>query len=214
MSILTKGLSKLFGSKSDRDIKAAMPYVDKTNQVYEMLKAISDDDLRNKTAELKDRINQALQQIDQEITDQHQLLEDEPNLSLQDKEAAFNKIDSLEEQRNKELEEVLMDILPEAFAVVKETARRFKDNGGLTVTATMLDKQLAANKSHIEIKGEKAIWKNEWEAAGTLTKWEMLHYDVQLIGGIVLHEGKIAEMATEKENPCSYLAGLPQCPCR
>lgn len=196
MSILTKGLSKLFGSKSDRDIKAAMPYVEKTNIVYDTLKGISDDDLRNKTAELKDRINQTLEQIDQEIVSQHQLIEEQPDLSLQDKEAAFNKIDSLEEQRNKELEEVLMEVLPEAFAVVKETARRFKENGALQVTATMLDKQLASQKNHIEIKGDIAIWKNEWEAAGTLTKWEMLHYDVQLIGGIVLHEGKIAEMAT------------------
>jgi len=196
MSILTKGLAKLFGSKSDRDVKEVTPYVEEINKVYDSLSSLTDDELRNKTQELKDMIAEDLKDIDGQIEELHRRIEEETGLSIQEKEASFDAIDKLEEDRNVELEKVLLEILPEAFAVVKETARRFKENGELTVQATMMDRQLAAKGDHIQINGDTSTWKNEWMAAGSLVKWEMLHYDVQLIGGIVLHQGKIAEMAT------------------
>ena len=196
MSILTKGLAKLFGSKSDRDVKEVTPYVEEINKVYDSLSSLTDDELRNKTQELKDKIAEDLKDIDGQIEELHRRIEEETGLSIQEKEASFDAIDKLEEDRNVELEKVLLEILPEAFAVVKETARRFKENGELTVQATMMDRQLAAKGDHIQINGDTSTWKNEWMAAGSLVKWEMLHYDVQLIGGIVLHQGKIAEMAT------------------
>ena len=196
MSVFTKGLAKLFGSKSDRDIKEVTPYVEEINKIYKSLSSLSDNELRNKTTELKAVINSDLKEIDDQIAELHQKVEDNPDLDIQEKEAAFEAIDKLEEDRNEALEKTLMKILPEAFAVVKETARRFKENGQLTVEASMWDRQLAAKGEHIKIDGDKATWKNEWMAAGNLVKWEMLHYDVQLIGGVVLHQGKIAEMAT------------------
>lgn len=196
MSILTKGIAKLFGSKSDKDIKEVMPIVDQINQVYASLQSISDEELRAKTQEFKDRIGSDLKDIDDQIEALRQRIENEADLDIQEKENVFQSIDKLEEQRNEELEVVLMNVLPEAFAVVKETARRFKEVGKLTVSANMMDRQLASEGDHIQINGDTATWHNEWMAAGNLVKWEMLHYDVQLIGGIVLHKGKISEMAT------------------
>ncbi|HEY9117484.1 MAG TPA: DEAD/DEAH box helicase, partial [Roseivirga sp.] len=196
MSILTKGLAKLFGSKSDRDIKEVTPYVEEINKIYSSLSSLTDDELRNKTTEFKAKIAEDLKEIDTQIAELHQRIEENPDLDIQEKESAFEAIDKLEEDRNEELEKTLMEIMPEAFAVVKETARRFKEIGQLKVTAGMWDRQLATKGQHIRIEGDSAIWKNEWMAAGNLVKWEMLHYDVQLIGGIVLHQGKIAEMAT------------------
>lgn len=196
MSILTKGLAKLFGSKSDRDIKEVTPYVEEINKIYSSFSSLTDDELRNKTAEFKAKIAENLKEIDTQIAELHKRIEENPDLDIQEKESAFEAIDKLEENRNEELEKTLMVIMPEAFAVVKETARRFKEQGQLKVTAGMWDRQLAAKGQHIQIEGNSAIWKNEWMAAGNLVKWEMLHYDVQLIGGIVLHQGKIAEMAT------------------
>lgn len=196
MSVLTKGLAKLFGSKSDRDIKEVTPYVEEINKRFVSLSGLSDDELRNKTTELKDIIASDLKSIDDQIAELQDKVENDPDLDIQEKEATFEAIDKLEEDRNEALEKTLMRILPDAFAVVKETARRFKENGELKVTATIWDQQLAAKGDHIQIVSGTAIWKNEWMAAGTLVKWEMLHYDVQLIGGIVLHQGKISEMAT------------------
>ncbi|MFY0594163.1 preprotein translocase subunit SecA [Roseivirga sp.] len=196
MSIFTKGISKLFGSKSERDIKEVTPLVKEINKVYETLSGLSDDQLRGKTQEFKDQIAKDLKSVDDEIAALHERIEKEPDLDIQEKESIFQSIDKLEDTRNEELEVVLMTILPSAFAVVKETARRLKENGKLVVTANMMDRQLASNGDHIEIAGDTATWHNEWMAAGTLVKWEMLHYDVQLIGGIVLHKGKISEMAT------------------
>jgi preprotein translocase subunit SecA len=117
-------------------------------------------------------------------------------MDIDAKEETFNQIDILEEERNKDLEKVLMEILPQAFAVVKETGRRYKENGKLEVEAQMFDELYAAQHSNVEIKSGKAIWHNKWIAAGNEITWDMMHYDVQLIGGIVLHQGKIAEMAT------------------
>ena len=215
MSILNKGLAKLFGNKSERDIKAITPLVLEINKAFDNLASISDDELRGKTLEFKKIIAEDLKEIDDQISALHKRVEDEPNLDLNEKDSIFQSIDKLEETRNESLEVTLNRILPEAFAVVKETARRFKDNGELKVSATMMDRQLAASKSHIQIDGDTATWKNEWEAAGNLLKWEMLHYDVQLIGGIVLHSGKIAEMATGEGKTLvatlpAYLNALPE----
>lgn len=189
-------IKKIFGTKSDRDIKRIMPWVESTNQEYALLREISDDQLRAKTEELKNIIRKHLATIDQELKTLHHKIEDQPDLSLHQKEAIFEKIDLLELDRNKQLEEVLIQVLPKAFAVVKETARRFKENGALVVDVTPHDQQIAALKSNVQINGGRATWSNKWLAAGNEMTWEMLHYDVQLIGGIVLHEGKISEMAT------------------
>lgn len=193
---ITKGLAKIFGTKSEKDIKEVMPLVDKIHTEYDLLTNISNDDLRGKTQEVKKTIQTFLESIDKELENLHLSVDDKPNQDLHEKEAIFNQIDALEKKRDEELEKVLMEVLPVAFAIVKETARRFKEIGDLEVTATMLDKSLAAKHDHIEIVSDKAIWKNRWKAAGNEITWDMLHYDVQLIGGIVLHNGKIAEMAT------------------
>ncbi len=190
-------LTKLFGTKSDKDIKRVLPIVQKIHQAHAPLKGLTHDALRAKTAALKAQINDDLSYIDQQIQEKQAHIEEHPELDLHEKEAIFNQIDKLEEQRNKELEDnVLPKVLPEAFAIVKETARRFMENEVITVSATMHDKQYAAQYGHVTIDGEQAHWKNQWEAAGTMITWNMLHYDVQLIGGMILHEGKIAEMAT------------------
>ncbi len=194
--MIGKALKKIFGTKSDRDIKVIMPHVIKTKEEYAKLPDISDDELRAKTNDVKEQIDNHLNEIDKQLEELHQKVDENPELDIHEKEKIFNEIDELEESRNKQLEDILLEVLPQAFAIVKETARRFKENGQLVVTATMQDKQLAAKHEHVEIDGDKAIWHNEWLAAGNKMKWEMLHYDVQLIGGVVLHQGKVAEMAT------------------
>ncbi|MEL7004714.1 MAG: preprotein translocase subunit SecA, partial [Bacteroidota bacterium] len=193
---MLKFIAKVFGTKSEKDIKRVMPIVKEINNVYAKLADISDDELRNKTKEAQDQINEGLKSIDDELKGLHDQISDNPEMDINEKEEVFSKIDNLEEDRNKELEKVLMDVLPLAFAIVKETARRFKENKKLEVSATLQDKVIASKKSNVEINGDTAIWHNKWLAAGNEVVWEMLHYDVQLIGGIVLHEGKIAEMAT------------------
>lgn len=196
LDFLTKGISKVFGTKSDKDIKLVMPYVHQINQEYEKLSGLSNDELRGKTEEVRNIIASDLKAIDEKIAALHKKIEDDPELDIDEKEGIFNQIDALEEERNKELEVVLMNVLPQTFAIVKETAKRFKDNEKLEVTATLEDKKFASKYAHVELEGEKAVWHNRWMAAGNEVIWDMVHYDVQLIGGIVLHQGKIAEMAT------------------
>ena len=196
LNIITKGIAKVFGTKADRDVKELMPYVGIINAEYQKLTNITDEELRGKTQILKDEIAIHLKDIDDEMAALHQKIADNPDLDITDKENIFNKIDALEKQRDESLEEKLLDILPRAFAIVKETARRFTENKKLTVPASMMDKMLAATKPHIEIQGETAVWHNKWIAFGQDVEWNMIHYDVQLIGGVVLHQGKIAEMAT------------------
>ncbi len=196
LDFISKGITKMFGSKSERDIKDTMPYVQRTNEEFDALQAVSDDELRAKTLEIMSVINEDLKDIDDQVAALKQQLEDNPKLDISEKESVFLRIDKLEEDRNKKLEETLLKVLPAAFAVMKETARRFKDNGKLVVTATMFDKQIASKKANVKIEGEQATWLSQWDAAGTTITWDMLHYDVQLIGGVVLHQGKIAEMAT------------------
>lgn len=196
LDFVSKGIAKVFGTKSDKDIKKVLPYVGQINQVYQSYSTISDDDLRGETAKIREHITEGLAAIDAEIASLNQKVADNPDLDIHEKEEVFKAIDALEEDRNQALEDLLMEVLPQAFAIVKETARRFKENQQLTVTATIEDKALAAKHENVEIKGELAIWHNKWIAGGNEITWDMLHYDVQLIGGIVLHQGQIAEMAT------------------
>jgi preprotein translocase subunit SecA len=193
---MLKLIAKIFGTKSEKDIKRIMPLVEQTKQEGEQLKSVSNDDLRNETKKIQEFINQELKSIDDTLASLHQQIADNPQLEINDKEAIFIQIDKLEAHRNKELEKVLMKVLPRAFAIVRETARRFKENEYLEVTAQDFDRQYAASKENVKITGDKAHWQNQWVAAGNLVKWDMVHYDVQIIGGIVLHEGKVAEMAT------------------
>ncbi len=192
---MLKILSKLLGNKSDRDIKLLQPLVNKTKEEYSKLSSLSNDELRQKTADFKLRIQTYLTDIDAEISEVKQKAE-ALDLPINEKTEVYDKLDKLQKDRDKELEKVLLEILPEAFAVMKDTARRFTENKTLEVTATQADRELAARKPNVQIQGDKAIHHNTWMAAGTEVTWNMIHYDVQLIGGIVLHEGKIAEMAT------------------
>lgn len=192
---MLKVLGKLFGSKSERDIKKVRPLVDKIKAEYDKLQALTNDELRDKTFDFKNRIKEFLADIDAEI--QSLTTEaDDPSLPMEQKTAVYEKIDKLKKDRDEKLELVLMDILPEAFAVVKETANRFTHHEELEVTARDYDRDLATDRPNVRVEGDKAYWKNTWMAAGTEVTWNMVHYDVQLIGGIVLHQGKIAEMAT------------------
>ncbi|MEM9896798.1 MAG: preprotein translocase subunit SecA, partial [Bacteroidota bacterium] len=184
------------GTKSDKDLKQLNPFVGLINSEFEKLRDLTDDQLRSRTTELKAHIKEQLKTVDNQIADLHDKIDTTPDLDIQDKEALFDQIDALEADRDTELEKVLMDILPQGFAVVKETARRFAENEKIVVTATDHDREIASKKSNVKIEGNKATWLNKWMAAGNEVLWNMVHYDVQLIGGVVLHQGKIAEMAT------------------
>ncbi|GGE11452.1 preprotein translocase subunit SecA [Sphingobacterium cellulitidis] len=191
---MLKFLSKLFGSKSERDVKGVQPLVNKIKEEYEKLSGLTHDELRAKTLDFKQRISTYLQDIDNEINGLKEEAEATEDMEL--KTSTYDKIDKLTKDRDKKLEEVLLEILPEAFAVVKDTARRFTENKEIEVSASEFDREIAARKPNVSIQGDKAVWKNTWTAAGTEVTWNMVHYDVQLIGGIVLHQGKIAEMST------------------
>ncbi|WP_234735669.1 preprotein translocase subunit SecA [Tellurirhabdus bombi] len=196
INLITKGITKLFGTKAQRDLKELFPYVEKVNTEFAKLASLSNDELRNVTLELKKTIAQGLQDIDNQLADLTQQVSAQPELDVDQKQVIFSQIDKLEADRNKELERVLLDILPQGFAVVKETARRFTENDQLEVTATEFDREIATRKRNVVIQGDKAYWANTWDAAGSPIKWNMVHYDVQIIGGTVLHQGKISEMAT------------------
>ncbi len=197
-NIFNKALAAVFGTKSQRDLKVLYPYVEKINNEWVKISgsSFSDDDLRAKTKEIQQIISTELEEIDTKIENLRQEVENTPDMNIHVKEDIFNQIDKLEEERNKELEVVLMNVLPQAFAVVKETARRLKENGKLVVNASDFDKAISEKKANVTISDGKATWHNKWLAAGNEVTWDMVHYDVQLIGGIVLHEGKISEMAT------------------
>jgi preprotein translocase subunit SecA len=189
--------SKLFGgSKSEKDVKKIWPRVAEINQHFAFYQSLTNDQLRNKTTEFRQRIQDHLKDIDAEIADANKRAEELPFNDLLGKDAIYQEVDKLKKDRDKKIEEVLDEILPEAFAVVKETARRFKENKEIISTATDLDRDFSVVKDYIRIEGDKSIYKNSWMAGGTEITWNMVHYDVQLIGGIVLHSGKISEMAT------------------
>jgi preprotein translocase subunit SecA len=189
-------IAKLFGTKSEKDIRQIMPLVEEIKKEEQLLTALSNDELRAKTREVQSFIDKELKPMDDRIAALHRQLADHPEMDVPEKETLFDEIDRLEKERNKELEKVLMKALPGAFAIVRETARRFAENEYVEVTATDYDRELAARLQHIKIEGNKARWYRQWMAAGNMITWDMVHYDVQLIGGIVLHQGKIAEMAT------------------
>ena len=195
MAGLLNIISKLFGNKYDKDVKEITPIIEKINFEFSKLSALTNDDLREKTSDFKNQITDFTSNEKQEIEE----LKKEANLATtptDEKEGLYKKIDSLEELIITKTEEVLNLILPQAFAVVKETAKRFAENDEVIVTATQNDKELAATKDFVSITAENASYKTSWDAAGTEIVWDMIHYDVQLIGGVVLHEGKIAEMQT------------------
>ncbi|MBL7694982.1 MAG: preprotein translocase subunit SecA [Ferruginibacter sp.] len=190
-------ISKLFGgSKSEKDVKKILPVVDKVNQYFAQYKSLSHDELRNKSQEFRQRIAAHLATISGQIADKQKAAEELPVDDINGRDDLYKEIDELKKDKDKQLEVILLEILPEAFAVVKETSRRFTENPTIEVTATELDKALAVKKDNLTIQGDKAIYKNTWTAAGGTITWNMVHYDVQLIGGYVLHSGKIAEMAT------------------
>ena len=193
---VTKTLKKIFGDKSEKDIKAIQPLVTQINEEFDKLSTLSNDELRSRTTALKQRISEATKNKESEIADLQKEVDENPTMEIEQKENIFKQVDELTKDIDQIIEDILLEILPEAFAVMKETARRFKENANLRVTATDFDKDLAASRSSIEIEGEQAIWHNKWLAAGNEITWDMLHYDVQLIGGIALHQGKVAEMQT------------------
>ncbi|QGY47130.1 preprotein translocase subunit SecA [Maribellus comscasis] len=193
MAFVTKVLGKLLGNKSERDIKEVSPIVEKIKEEYNRITKLSNDDLRKESDKLKQIINERINPEEDEIASLKEKVEE---VDIQESEKIYEQIDKLEEKIDEKIEEVLNEILPAAFAVVKETASRFNDNEQIEVTANDFDKDLAATRNSINIKGDKAIWDNKWIAGGSEITWNMVHYDVQLIGGVVLHQGNIAEMAT------------------
>lgn len=185
----------IFGDKSAKDRKSYQPIIDATNAFSDTLKTLTDNQLREKTAEFKSKISEGTADLESELKQ----LNDKANdisTPVHDKEAIFEKIDKRTKDLDEKIEEVLEVIRPEAFAVVRETARRWAENGKLVVTAQDFDEELAASKDGITIEGDQAIWDSEWSAAGVPVSWKMVHYDVQLMGGAVLHNGNIAEMQT------------------
>ncbi|WP_461633644.1 preprotein translocase subunit SecA [Labilibaculum euxinus] len=195
MGFIDSTLGKLFGNKSDRDLKELSPYLGKIKAEYDRVTTLSNDDLRGESDKLKQRIQDFIQAEKDEI----QSLKDKVDtgeLSINEREEIYDRIDEIEKKIDEKIEEVLDEILPTAFAVIKDTARRFTENSELEVTASKFDRDLAPYYDNIQIDGDTAVYFNSWVAGGTEIKWNMIHYDVQLIGGTVLHQGKIAEMAT------------------
>ena len=185
---------KIFGTKADRDLKAIQPTLNKVLEAYKVIDQLSDDELREKCQSLKDKIQAAIAADEARIAEIKAELEND--IPLKQKEALATEQDKLVKKVDETIEKVLDEILPEAFAIVKSTARRFKENPEIKVKATDFDRNLSATKEFVTIDGDYAIWQNHWIAGGNEVTWDMVHYDVQLIGGIVLHQGKIAEMAT------------------
>ncbi len=194
MAALSKILENLFGNKHKKDIKGLQAVIDEIKACGEAYKSLSNDELRGKTTKLKEEIKRAT--ADRE--DQIQALEVKADQTedVDEKEGIYREIDKLKQAITSVIADKLHALLPQAFAVIRETARRFANNPSLVVTATAFDRALSSEKDLISLEGDKAIWKNSWDAAGKKVTWDMVHYDVQLIGGIVLHQGKVAEMAT------------------
>jgi len=186
-------LSKLFGNKAMRDMKALRPIVDKVNEVYPQIQALSNDELRKRTDEIKAVLQERVKPLRDKVAELNEKIKE---TDIEKRQPIFDEIDSIEKDILEEFEKELDKQLPVVFAIVKDTARRFAENEEIEVTATDFDRELAQTHDFVDIDGDKAIWYNKWEAGGNETVWNMIHYDVQLIGGAVLHQGKIAEMAT------------------
>ena len=195
MGLVTGLLKMFFGTKSDKDRKEIKPYVNKIKEIYPQIEQLSNDELRARSAALQADIAAYIAEDEAQITDLKAKLEN-METSIDEKEEISRKIDHLTEEIDRKIEEKLDEILPEAFAIMKDTARRFTQNSEVVVTATDFDRDLAAEKDFVRIEGDKAIYSNSWTAGGNKITWDMIHYDCQLFGGVVLHKGKIAEMAT------------------
>ncbi len=186
-------LQKLFGNKSQRDMKLIQPFVEKIKAVYPTIDELDDDALRAKTKELQEKVQHSADDIKEKINELKGKVEETP---IENRETIFTQIDKLEKDVLERFEKALDEVMPEAFSIVKSTARRFAENETIAVEATDFDRDLAATHDFVQIEGDKAIYQNHWMAGGNEITWNMVHYDVQLFGGVVLHQGKIAEMAT------------------
>ena len=186
-------LSSIFGNKSTRDMKEIQPWVDKIKAAYPEVAKLDNDALRAKTEELKEYIRNSAADQRAKVEELKAGIEE---IELENREEVFAQIDKIEKDILETYEKALEEVLPVAFSIVKETAKRLSENEEIVVTATEFDRHLAATKDFVRIEGDKAIWQNHWQAGGTEIVWNMVHYDVQLFGGVVLHKGKIAEMAT------------------
>lgn len=186
-------MTKLFGNKSQRDLKEITPYVEKVKAVYPSIKALSHDELRAKTEEIKQRIQDYVAEERKQV---ETLREGIDNKELEERETIWAEVDKIEKNITEKMEVILEESLPEVFSIMKDTARRFTENEEIVVTATQFDRDLATQHDFVRIEGDKAIYQNHWKAGGNEITWDMVHYDVQLFGGVVLHKGKIAEMAT------------------
>ena len=195
MSIINSILSMFFGNKADRDMKEIMPYVDKVKKEFDRITGFTNDQLRAETVLLKEKIKNAVQENENRINQLKEKAE-ASDTPVDEVEKIYKEIDNLEKETVQTVEDTLNEILPVAFAIVKDTARRFKENERVEVTANEFDRDLSIKKSNILIEGDKAVYLNRWMAGGNEILWDMVHYDVQLIGGVALHHGKIAEMAT------------------
>ena len=193
MKILENIIKAFVGDKKKKDMKLLEPFVKEVHKYEESLAALSHDELREKTNSFKQKIHEATKSYEEEIQSLKTQIE---NADLDDKEALYRKIDDLKDKIYEEAQNVLNEIIAEAFAVMKETAKRFYHNEEIRVTATPFDRELSDKKEYVRLDGETAVWSNSWDAMGKPIKWDMIHYDVQLIGGMVLHQGKIAEMMT------------------
>jgi len=195
MGLIDKIVQKIFGSKSERDIKEVLPIVEKIHQEYEKIRVLSHDELRALSAGLKNEVRASFAGKEKEI-ERLKTLIDDPQIDIREKEDLYKQVEELEKEIDEIVSQKLNEVLPVAFGIVKDTARRFVESQEIVVTATDFDRELAATCNHVIIKGDHAIYKNRWIAGGNEIQWDMVHYDCQLIGGVVLHQGKIAEMAT------------------
>jgi len=197
MSFLNSIIKTFVGDKSKKDVKELQPLLNKIKSHEQALESLSLDELRNKTTGFKAKIKESYASETEKIAALHE--EVQASTDIDKNEDIYGEIDKLKDEIYKISEATLTDILPEAFAVVKETAKRFVANETMTVTATEYDRELSGSKEYVSLDGDNAIWQNSWNAAGKEVTWDMIHYDVQLIGGIAMHQGKIAEMQTGEE---------------
>ena len=195
MDVLAGLIKFFFGSKADKDRKEIEPYLQKIKAIYPTIEALSNDELRARSEALKRQIADFIAPDEARIVELKATLE-KPETSLDEKEKISKEIDETTKRIDEKIEQKLDELLPEAFAIMKDTARRFAQNDTVVVTANDFDRNLAATKDFVTIEGDKAVYATHWLAGGNDVKWDMIHYDVQLFGGVVLHKGKIAEMAT------------------
>ncbi len=214
MSILDKVLGNFLGTKSDRDLKEIQPYVNRILEIYPSVKNLSNDDLRNRSTELRKKVKGYVKEMEDEMAELREQSE-ASDLDIEEKEKIYDRIDKLEKEIDEKYEEILNDVLPEVFSIVKDTARRFTENETIEVTATDFDRDLAAEQDNVEIRGEKAVWFNTWIAGGNEVTWDMIHYDVQLDRGCCSALGTYRRDGYRgRENPCGHTSCFSECPYR